>query len=512
MHEPLSRNASGGAALDFAGMARPRLALLGWIAAALALIGALSIVWIFASGRARLEHARASLRASGGPELPPQGPEISESGKRTEAWFAQFGDDDAWERDGLETAAAIDALPEGRSGEWQVLADALRVTDEQVAEESRELQRDKEMDSPLAGLIGTGAAEARSYLEFERADELRRRVRDLLEQQAPFERWDEVARAWIRSRTLAHPRMFARLDELLALGPFDPPAGRGIERCDLRYQRRAMDMQRALLDALPELARNGDRVEFARSALASLALGRLRARCWGLVPWGMDAYARKRAAWAIRECLHLLPHDTDLGAIEAAVAADRYRAEELEALRRERAVGNEILVDLRAGTVESARILDGKDLFERELFRLWIDHEQAGYLEIMTRAIGLAERAPFELPGGLRDVDELTADLRPPRAWRVIRTMITPDFRAQTIAHAQLEAEQQLTLLCFAAWREPTTLEARLAATQDPFTGKPLKMREQDGVLVFWSAGEDLRDDEPGAEHGDDIVARVRRY
>jgi hypothetical protein len=92
----------------------------------------------------------------------------------------------------------------------------------------------------------------------------------------------------------------------------------------------------------------------------------------------------------------------------------------------------------------------------------------------------------------------------------MIRSMITPNFRSQARMTAVFEVQQQLTLLCLAASRDPASVTVRLSASKDPFTGKPLKMRDEGGVLVFWSVGEDLHDDEPGSEHGDDIVARIR--
>jgi len=486
---------------------RSRLGLAFLVVFALAGIVLVTAGLIWNSGRLRLDRALVALRESGGPELPPQTPEITEGGKKTAAWFAPYRDDEAWARGDLETAAAIDALQGGLATELKVLADALRVSDAEVAEKARELERDREQDRMLAEMLGTELPEARSSLEYERASDLRRRVDDLLEKQSQLETWDSVARAWIRSRTLAHPEVLARVDELLALDAFDPPAKRGAERLDLSYQRGVIEVQQVLLEALPQLALAEDRAPFVKAALASLALGRLRARCWGFGILKMDAWARLRASWAIRACLQFLPSDVDLRALENTLAADRPRIEGLEDLRRERAVGNEIFVEFRAGTVEAGQVLDGKNLFERELIRLWISHEQAGYLEMLTRAMALAERAPFELPGGLQALDEIAAHLRDARPWQLIRSMITPNFRGGAIATARLEAEQQLTLLCFAAWRDPASLPARLAATEDPFTGKPLRMRDEGGVLVFWSVGENLQDDGPEA---DDIVGRFR--
>jgi hypothetical protein len=478
---------------------------LGW--ALLSVFVLASIVLVSAlvvrqTGRSRLQRALEVLRASGGPELPPQTPEISAGGPQTAAWFAHF---DYLEEGSLDSTREIEThlaehASEGLATELRVLADALRIDEKAVEAERVEQQRDKKVYEPLLERLGGELPDARGSLEFARWHEVRDAADDLLARQVPFESWDPVSRAWTLTRPLAFAELLLRASELQELSAFDPPAARGIERLVPGSLNAVGIVSRALSQLLPSAALAGDTRSFVTCAAGMQACGRMFKGCWGLISSKADAWALDMACRRIRVCLAFLPPGCDLGPLEDPIAAWNPRADLLEALRRERAVGNELFLDFRAGTTEAARITDGKSLVERECLRLWLDHEHAGYLEMLNASLALAPRAPFELPGGLAAYEPIFEDIHPPRIWQVLRTFITPDTRKDALAVAQLEVQRQLTLLCFAAWRDPTSVAARLAATLDPFTGRPLALREEQGVLVFSSPG---ADSEP-------IEARVR--
>lgn len=463
---------------------RSRFAWFVWILGTLVVAAIVAVVIVRVTGRSRLERALAALRASGGPELPPQMPEVTDGGKKTAAWFAQFGDEAAWARDELESTRSIEAFlaAHGREPEVAkyaddlgVLAKALRIGDEPPATELADL-------------------------EYDRAREVRDAAQGLLKKQVAIESWDPVSRAWIRTRGLGHAELLRRAGEIAALEPFDPPPGRGGERFSIPSGPQATTVSRALVDSLPALALRGDIPSFSRVAASMLAYCRLNSRGWGVIHADMDSWGLQRVAVRLSECLQFLPERTDLRAIEDSLAALDPRSRALEAWRRERAVGNEIFVDFRGGTTEAARVLDGFGWVQREGLRLWLDHEQAGYLEILGQTIELAPRAPCELAGGLGALDAIVADLRSPHVWQVIRSIITPNVRREAQTLATLEVQRDLALLCIAAWRDRAALEARLAASRDPFTGKPYALREEDGVLVFSSPG----------DGGEPIEARLR--
>ena len=497
---------------------RSRLGLFLRIALALALIALVSIGIVWTSGRVRLNRALEQLRASGGPELPPKEPELTEGGEKTAAWFGQFADEDAWARDELDSTRSIEAFVAAHSddpavaslsGPLRTLADALRLSEGEIQAHQSELNHDT-MRTQIAEVLEQTPLQARVDLEGDLAGSVKARVEALCERQESLERWDPISLAWVSTRELAHRCVLERISEITQLQDFDPPPARGPERFEFAAVRTVIAVQRALLEALRAHALRGDAPGVDQTARAALALGRMRARCWGVIHCSMDGSITQFTETALRSCLQLLPPSADLSGIENAIAGLRPRERALVALRRERAVGNEIFLNLRDGYLDRPRELSGRGLIEQQLVRLWWDHEQAGYLEDIRRALELDPRAPFECEGGLAAYDSIGTDLREAHWWKMIRLMITPDFRSQARMTALFEVQQQLTLLCLAAWRDPSSIAQRLVATKDPFTGKPLKMRKEDGVLVFWSVGEDQHDDEPGAENGDDIFARFR--
>jgi hypothetical protein len=450
-------------------------------------------------GRMRLERELVALRASGGPELPPQTPEVTEGGQKTAAWFAQFPDDEAWARDELDSSRSIDAFLAAHGREPEVaafaaelgaLAEALRITDAELAEKRKELAHPAAWEKELSEQFGSPPADALSDLEYERAHDRERAAYELLEKRVPLESWDSVSRAWILTRGLGHADLIRRAGEIAGLDSFDPPAGRGIERFSVKGTRNCTRVCQALFDALPGAALRGNAPSFVRGASALLACGRLYSHGWGIIPKKMDAWALMMASRRIRECIALLPRDSDLGGLEGAVAAWNPRSDFLDALRRERAVGNEVFVDFGAGTTEAARVVDGWSFVERECVRLWLNHERAGYLEMLGQAIELAPRPLWEPGAGLDEWGKILEGLRPRHPWQMLRNVITPDLRGEALRAARFEVERQSTLLCLAVWREPDSLAARIAQTQDPFTGKPLSMREEDGVLVISSPGD----------------------
>jgi len=477
---------------------RSRLGLFVRIAVALALIVLVSIGIVWTSGRVRLNRALEQVRASGGPELPRQEPVVTEAGKKTAAWFEQFADEDAWARDELDSTRSIEAFLASHGNEPAVaaqteplmrLADALRVGDEEIPAHQVELDHD-EIRKQISEQFQGKPSDAREDLEQARVEAVRKRVREFLESQAPIDRWDRVSHDWVSTRELAHANALARASEILQLSDCDPPATRGAGRFELAASRTVFAVQRALIEALPAHAIRGDPQGFEQTARAALALGRMHARCWGLIHFSLDGMNTLSAEDALRASLQFLPPSADLSGIEADISALRPRDRAPLALKQERAIGNEIFLDLRAGFLTGPIALDGKDFIEKQLVRLWWDHEQAGYLEDMRRALELDPRAPFECEGGLAAYDSIGADLREAHWWKMIRLMITPNFRSQARMTAVFEVQQQLTLLCLAARRNPASIAARIATTKDPFTGKPLSMREEDGVLVFSSPGD----------------------
>jgi hypothetical protein len=485
---------------------RSRFGLVLRIVAALALIVVVSAALVWNSGRVRLERALAELRASGGPELPPQKPEITEVGKQTVEWFAQFAD---LEDDALDSTRSIDAyLAQHGSepavaelgGELRRLAEVLRVTDEDIADRRKEHERDAASRKEISDLLGIESPGAREDLEFDRRRAVEDAADELLGKQVPLEGWDPAARDWILTRGLRCGELLRRSTEIAALAPLDPPAKRGVERYSLDAGRDASSVCRTLTQALPAVAIRGDVETFVSSASALMACGKLYSRGWGLVHERMDSWALSLACVGISQCLQFLPPGADLHVLEQLITEWKPRADLVEALRRERAVGNELLLDFGGETADVAHVTDGWSFLEREGLRLWLYHERAGYLEMLGSGIKLAQWPPCHPGAELEDWSKLTDDLRSQHPWQLLRCMITPNLRGEASFAASLEVHQQLTLLCVAVWRDPASLERRLTATMDPFTGKPIAMRNEGGVLVFSSP----------AAGGELIEARLR--
>ena len=94
--------------------------------------------------------------------------------------------------------------------------------------------------------------------------------------------------------------------------------------------------------------------------------------------------------------------------------------------------------------------------------------------------------------------------------------LFAPDIPARLTVCTRLEAEMSLARAALTAYREGSEAGARAAASStDPFSGGPLRTRiDPNGVLVLWSAGDNLVDD--GGDSGDgsrgppkDLVWRV---
>lgn len=246
----------------------------------------------------------------------------------------------------------------------------------------------------------------------------------------------------------------------------------------------------------------------ARDALDSIRVGLDVARIhapshWITEQWLWSMHVT-RMLEALQTILPMLPRGLDVGDIEAVLTAARPREEVERALKGERAFGNRVFEMMRDGwRPKSAEPFAPGSLLERLHRSLVGDADQAAYLDAMALSIDRAAHPAFlrqAAPSGVART-----------FWTPAASIITPSMEAILAKCDVLEARLVLARVALVAYRAGAKEALSfLGTTVDPFDGQQIRCGfGQEGLVVFWSAGPNGRDD--GAKPDtDDIVWGLR--
>lgn len=202
------------------------------------------------------------------------------------------------------------------------------------------------------------------------------------------------------------------------------------------------------------------------------------------------------------------PKEPKLAEVQAALAAEAGVPRLLYGLRGERAFMNLLADNLDNGTVPVAQTVEG--LTSSKLppgaltsvpVRALLPEVQARYLELMTRAVTVAEKPP----GPDRDdefkaiEDDIKAEGDPTQhALRLVYPAVSKCYAADVRVNVLLHAATAMVAAerhCVRAGKHPADWGMWFKLPTDPYTAKPLLVRTSPDGVVIYSTGPDRTDD-----------------
>ncbi|MDZ4773847.1 MAG: hypothetical protein SGI72_12020 [Planctomycetota bacterium] len=258
-------------------------------------------------------------------------------------------------------------------------------------------------------------------------------------------------------------------------------------------------------DAVHVTAIHKAQAKYALEALDTLRAGLAVARIHSAPHWMMSYIAWtlqvSRVLDGLQTILPMLPRGLDLSDLEREFTDFRPRTLIAMAIRGERAFGNRVFERIADGAhLEGIGARDAqRSFFDRIKGFVGDDIDRAAYLDALTDGALRAETARF-LRRPLADgVDD--------SFWTHAAATFAPQLEPSLHTTDLLEARLVMARAALTAYRAGAkeTLEF-LPQTTDPFDGKPIRCGfGDDGLVVFWSAGPNGKDD-GAVPDSDDVV------
>lgn len=263
-----------------------------------------------------------------------------------------------------------------------------------------------------------------------------------------------------------------------------------------------------LADAYHVAAVHRAQTERAREALDALRAGLACARVHGSprswIEQALHGVHVSRVLDGLQTILPLLPRDLDVADLEQALAGVRPRESAAQAVRGERAFGNRLFEATREGVVLRGSPIELPGHVLQGLHRQLVGGiDQAAYLNAMTELAGRVQQPFHSRPPARESVDQ--------SFWTPWAGLVLPNYDSLLGSTDRLEARLVLARTALAAYHSGAQDALKLVSqSTDPFDGRPIRCAfGEDGVVVFWSVGQDGKDG--GADPAsDDIVWRLK--
>ncbi len=201
--------------------------------------------------------------------------------------------------------------------------------------------------------------------------------------------------------------------------------------------------------------------------------------------------------WALeclRESLEIAPRDFDSTRIERELNSVDVHQLLLCAVREDRFAGVRTFDHSASGVFQDARA-EQPAFIPDWYFGLVTKLDEAAYLTTMSRVIAQLESNAWR---DERTDAQSTVPTTPVLGLGIITGLITPHIESSIRVAIAIDVKIAFARAALINHRDGTEAARAWLATQiDPYDGKPLRSRvEANGVLVLWSIGRDLQDDE----------------
>jgi hypothetical protein len=235
-----------------------------------------------------------------------------------------------------------------------------------------------------------------------------------------------------------------------------------------------------------------------------LALARVYQPSQWLTSFLVWSALMNRALDTLGTLLPLLPRGLDVSEFETRLLETHPRDDLATALKGERAFGNRVLEQLRAGTTPGlAGPLSEPSILDKLHRKLIEDGDQAHYLDAMTAGIERISKPSF--------LRATIVDERPSTFWSPASLVMLPSIASSAQQADVLEARLALARAALTAYRGGAEAAFKfLANSVDPFDGRAIRCAlSSEGLIAFWSIGPDKSDD-GGKDPKRDIVWTLR--
>ena len=317
-----------------------------------------------------------------------------------------------------------------------------------------------------------------------------------------------------QARTLAEGRIGRHAVQVTA-NPIEIP---------LKETQAAREVARLLAADSAVLAHEGKIDEALGSASAILGVG----RSIGDEPFLISGLVRiavgSSGLQAIRRVLGQgEPTDAALARLQAIVLDERTQPFMQQAIRGERAIMDETIRRISAGTIPIAALTGGPVDYVPPWTQLAFDHQRAIGLEWMNRLVTILALPPKQRPPLLKEWDaERARAMATPftKLTAMLPLLMIPAVAAASDAQARYQTEMGAMAILLAAerhrlkhgaWPESiAAIDPAILPTVplDPFTEQPYRLARPDGQFLVHSVGPNLKDEQgeyqPRAQGGPD--------